>query len=128
MYLNINQQNFQSNVSETQSKPKSKALKGAAIGAAITTLGYGGVVRYGYQTFGKELKALKGKSYSEKRKYLEKMNEEYRKIFKKDSFYKVFKAFFKEAKNPVSWILTAGIGGLIGALIGQLPSKKRSKN
>ena len=125
MNLNINQQNFQSNVNETQGKTKSNTAKGAAIGAAITTFGYGGVVGYGYQTVGKELKALKGKSYSEKRKYLEKMNAEYHEVFKKDSFYKVFKAFFKEAKNPVSWILVAGFGGLIGALIGKLTNKKQ---
>ena len=99
---------------------KSNVGKGALIGGITTTAISGCLVAYGYSTVGKELQALKNKSFAEKRKYLEQANKDT--FFKggKDSFYQCMKSGNKLTKNPLTWIGVAGIGSLIGALIGKL--------
>lgn len=99
---------------------KSNVGKGALIGGITTTLVGGGIAAYGYNTIGKELQALKNKSFAEKRKYLQQANQDV--FFKgsKDSFYQCMKSGNKLAKNPLTWVGIAGVGALIGALIGKI--------
>lgn len=100
-------------------KKKSNVGKGALIGGLTTTVIGGGLAAYGYNTVGKELKALKNKSFAERRKYLQQANKDA--LFKggKDSFYQCMKSGNKLVKNPLTWICIAGFGALIGALIGK---------
>lgn len=119
--MSIEQQEIQPIIrNECANYKQSNVGKGALIGGITTTAIGGGLAAYGYSTIGKELQALKNKSFAEKRKYLQQANKDT--FFKggKDSFYQCMKSSNKLAKNPLTWISIAGIGALIGALIGKI--------
>lgn len=102
-----------------QNNKMSKTIKGALIGAGIST-GATGVFASMAISTAKLLDEYKDKSFSEKKKFLQSLELEIEKEKRLPCFSKNLRKTMEKIKNPLNWLIMAGIGASIGSIIGYL--------